>query len=163
MRAFVLVTPFLAALTLAACEDQATVGAGPPAGGSSGAEEPAPAPASNTLGGVDLEGDVSVTGTEPFWGIRFTDGSVSYSGVDRPEQIAPRTAPVIQGAMATWTLTTDAGNEVIVTLSETECSDGMSDRTYPLSATVVIGEETLIGCAASTEWMMSTGEDGEPQ
>lgn len=162
MRAFVLVTPFLAALTLAACEQQPTVDAGPPTPGapSDGGD---PAPASNMLGGVDLDGDVSVTGTEPFWGIQFTDGSVSYSGVDRPEQIAPRTAPVIQGAMATWTLTTDAGNELVVTLSETECSDGMSDRTYPLNAQVVIGEETLIGCAASTEWMMSTGEDGQPQ
>lgn len=162
MRAFVLLTPVLAAFSLAACEDQTTVEAGPPA-----AEAPygegETAPASTTLGGVDLEGDVSLVGTEPFWGVQFTTGAVSYSGVDRPEQTAARPEPVIQGTVATWTMTTDAGNELVVTLMETECSDGMSDRTYPLTAQVVIGEETLNGCAASTAWMQSTGEDGAPQ
>ena len=162
MRAFVLLTPVLAALSLTACEEQVTVDAGPPA-----AEAPdgdaEPAPASTTLGGVDLDGDVSLVGTEPFWGVQFTPGSVSYSGLDRPEQTAPRPEPVVQGTIATWTMTTDAGNELVVTLTETECSDGMSDRTYPLTAQVVIGEETLNGCGASTAWMQSTGEDGEAQ
>lgn len=162
MRAFVLVTPFLAALALAACEEQPTVDAGAPAPEAPG-DGGDPAPASNTLGGVDLDGDISVTGTEPFWSVVFTDGGVSYSGLDRPEQIAPRPEPVIQGTVASWTMTTDAGNELVVTFTETECSDGMSDRTYPLTAQVVIAEETLNGCAASTEWFQNTGEDGEPQ
>jgi uncharacterized membrane protein len=162
MRVLLLVPPLLAALSLAACEDQPTVDAGPPA-----AEAPEgegdPAPASTTLGGVDLDGDVSLIGTEPFWGVQFTSGSVSYSGVDRPELTAVRPAPVIQGTIATWTMTTSDGTDLVVTLAETECSDGMSDRTYPLTAQVVIADETLNGCGASTAWMQSTGEDGEPE
>ena len=49
------------------------------------------------------------------------------------------------------------------TLIATECSDGMSDRIYPLTARVVIGEETLQGCAASTAAIMGAGESGPVQ
>jgi uncharacterized membrane protein len=36
----------------------------------------------------------------------------------------------------------------------------MSDRLYPLTARVRIGEETLTGCAASVAAIMSAGESG---
>ena len=159
MRVIATLVPALAALSLAACEEQTTVEAGAPPPG----EPSEPATPAMSLGGVDLDGDISLVGTEPFWGVQFTTGRVAYSGVDRPEQTAERPEPAIQGTVATWTMTTDAGNPLVVTVMETECSDGMSDRTYPLTAQVVIGEETLNGCGASTAWMQSTGEDGQPR
>ena len=157
MRLFALLTPALAALSLTACEEQTTIETGPPA---AGAETPEP---TMSLGGVDIAGDVRLTGTEPFWGIDLTGTEMVYGGVDRPEQRAPRPEPVIQGTMATWTTETSEGNPLVVNLMETECSDGMSDRTYPLTARVEIGGEVLSGCAASTEWFMRTGEDGRPR
>ena len=36
----------------------------------------------------------------------------------------------------------------------------MSDRTYPLTARVEIGADTLTGCAASVSAIMSAGESG---
>ena len=36
----------------------------------------------------------------------------------------------------------------------------MSDRTYPLTAMVKVGDVELTGCAASASAIMSTGESG---
>ena len=103
---------------------------------------------------------IAALGTEPFWAVELTGSELIYSGADRPEQRAPQGAPVLQGTMAVWEATTTAGTPLSVTLTATECSDGMSDRTYPLTAVVKVGEETLTGCAATTAAIMSTGESG---
>lgn len=137
-------------LTMAACSEPAA----PPAA------EPPAEPVAVTLGGVDLNQPVRLLGTEPFWGVDMTATEFAYSGVDRPEQRAPRPQTNIQGTTVTWTTTTEAGVPLVVTLMETECSDGMSDRTYPLVARVEVGTETLNGCAAQTSAIMSAGESG---
>lgn len=121
--------------------------------------EPTPEPAS-TLAGVDLSRPVRLLGTEPFWGIDLTGTEIVYSGADRPEQRGPQPKPTIQGTVATFETTTTAGSAIAITLTATECSDGMSDRTYPLTALVEVGGETLMGCAASTSAIMSVGESG---
>ena len=43
---------------------------------------------------------------------------------------------------------TNLNKALNVVLIATECSDGMSDRTYPLTAKVEIGDDELTGCAA---------------
>ncbi|NBB51302.1 hypothetical protein GVN24_23750 [Rhizobium sp. CRIBSB] len=112
--------------------------------------EPGPAAPAIILGGVDLGQPVRVSGTEPFWGIDIAGGTVTYSGVDRPIQTAPNPGPVVQGTMAVITTTTTQNNALVITLIDTDCSDGMSDRVYPLTARIEIGDETLQGCAIST-------------
>ena len=124
---------------------------------SSSPAQPEPAP---MVGGVDLGQPIRALGTEPFWSVEFTGTEMVYTGVDRPEQRAPQPDPVVQGAAATWEAETATGTPISVMLAATECSDGMSDRTYPLSAIVRIGEETLTGCAATVTAIMSTGESG---
>lgn len=147
MRPFVLAA---AVLSLAACSGEPET-----------ATEPAPAPEpAPVLGGVDLSRPVRLLGTEPFWGIDLTGTEIVYSGADRPEQRGPQPQPTIQGTVATLETTTTAGTDIAITLTATECSDGMSDRTYPLTALVKVGEETLMGCAASTAAIMSVGESG---
>ena len=144
--------PVLAALSvlaLAACSPEAE------APGPAAAPEPAP-----MLAGVDLSRPVRALGTEPFWGVELTGTELVYAGADRPEQRAPQPRPLIQGTTATFETETSAGNPISVMLAATECSDGMSDRTYPLSAVVRIGDETLTGCAASVAAIMTTGESG---
>lgn len=137
----------LSVLALSACSQEAEVPAPAP--------EPAP-----VLAGVDLTEPVRALGAEPFWGVDLTGTELVYSGADRPEQRAPRPRPVIQGTTATFDAVTASGNPISVMLAATECSDGMSDRTYPLSAIVRIGDETLTGCAASVAAIMSSGESG---
>lgn len=140
----------LPALALAACSQE-----GEP--DSAAATPAAPPP---VLGGVNLGQPIRALGTEPFWGVDLTGRELVYAGVDRPEQRAPQPEPVVQGTTATYEATTGAGQTIRVMLAATECSDGMSDRTYPLSAIVKIGDETLTGCAASTAAIMSAGESG---
>ena len=125
------------------------------------APQPAPAPEQPpVLAGVDLSRPVRALGTEPFWGVDLTGTELVYAGADRPEQRAPQPRPLIQGTTATYEAVTSAGTSISVMLAATECSDGMSDRTYPLSAVVRLGDETLTGCAASVAAIMTTGESG---
>jgi len=138
-----------AILALAACS---------PADGP--AAPPAPPESAPMLGGVDLGQPIRALGTEPFWNVELTGSEMIYSGVDRPEQRAPQPGSVVQGTTATWEAETAAGTTISVMLAATECSDGMSDRTYPLSAIVRIGDEVLTGCAATVAAIMSAGESG---
>lgn len=139
----------LAVLALAACSpaDQPDLPDAP--------SEPAP-----VLGGVDLAKPVRALGTEPFWSVELTGTEMVYTSPEPPEQRAPQPNPVVQGTTATWEAETAAGTALNVTLVATECSDGMSDRTYPLTAMVKIGDLELTGCAASSAAVMSTGESG---
>jgi uncharacterized membrane protein len=139
----------LAVLALAAC---------------SPAEEPAPPPAppepAPVLGGVDLARPVRALGTEPFWSVELTGTEMVYTGADVAEQRAPQPRPVVQGTTATYSAKTADGTALSVTLVTTECSDGMSDRTYPLTAMVKVGARELTGCAASAAAILSPGESG---
>lgn len=148
MRAFVIAA--FAALAVAACS--------PPAE-TPGTSEPPPGPAP-VLAGVDLTRPLRVGGNEPFWAVEMTGPEMIYSGVDRPEQKAPQGEPRMQGTMAVWEATTTAGNPLKVTLTATDCSDGMSDRVYPLTAMVEIGGELLMGCASTATAHLAAGESG---
>jgi uncharacterized membrane protein len=86
-----------------------------------------------------------------------------FQGVDKPREVAPRGEVDLVGTMAVFTGTTDKGRALTVTLIDTDCSDGMSDRLYPLTARVEIGEDTLQGCAANTAAIMSAPESGPVQ
>jgi uncharacterized membrane protein len=140
----------LAALVVSACSPDIEKPAGRTA-------ETGPAP---VLAGVDLARPVRVLGNEPFWAVEMTGADLVYSGPDRPEQRAPQPAPALQGTVATWEATTSIGTSLKITLTATDCSDGMSDRTYPLSAIVKVGDETLTGCAASVAALATAGESG---
>ena len=123
--------------------------------------QPAPAPeAAAVLAGVDLARPVRVLGTEPFWGIDITHDALVYTRVDQAEQRAPNRGVTVQGTVATFTTTTNLNEPLNVALMATECSDGMSDRTYPLTARVEIGDQTLNGCAASVSALASAPESG---
>lgn len=149
MRALALLAPLA---LLAACSQ-----------GDDTAPAPEPAEPEVVLGGVDLNEPLRALGTEPFWAVTIDEAGLVYSGVDRPEQRAPNEGPQVAGTTAMWNSQTNQGQSLSVTLIETACSDGMSDRTYPLTARVQIGEEVLNGCAASVDFLMNTDERGEPR
>lgn len=124
------------------------------------AEKAPAATEARTLAGVDLDQPLRVLGTEPFWAVEITPAGLTYSGVDRAEQKAANPGPVLQGTVAVWTTETEAKAPLVVTLTATDCSDGMSDRTYPLTAKVEIGGESLTGCAAASAAIEKAGESG---
>lgn len=114
------------------------------------------------LAGVDLTQPVSVLGNEPFWGLAIADGKVAYSDPEVPTGGPNGTigAPEMLGNVAIWRSTLSDQSPLVITLTGTDCSDGMSDRTYPLAAKVELGERVLNGCAASTAAIAAAGESG---
>lgn len=136
-----------ALLSLAACDAQPEVAAGPPA--------PAPTPTPATLGEVDLTQPLRVLGTEPFWGVDIQTDALVLTGVDIPQQRFETDGPEVMGTTAVWRGADGQGRALSVTLIATECSDGMSDRLYPLTARVVTPDRELAGCADLTSRIMS--------
>jgi uncharacterized membrane protein len=85
------------------------------------------------------------TGTEPFWGGEVSRGTLRYStpeDQDGTEIAVERFAG--RGGIAFSGQLDAAPFEMMVT--PLECSDGMSDRTYPFTVTLQIGEEVRNGC-----------------
>lgn len=139
----------LPALVLAACSQPQ----------SAPKSEPQPPP-TRTLGGVDLTEPVRALGTEPGWVLNLNATEMVFEGMDRTMQQARRPEPLVHGTTATYTTATNTGYPMVLTLIATDCSDGMSDRTYPLVARLELGPETLTGCAASTAAITTAGESG---
>jgi uncharacterized membrane protein len=88
-------------------------------------------------------------GTEPFWAARIEGRCVTYS---HPEDQAgtrvwTRYAPGTGGG-GTWTGSLDGRPFALTVRPQAGCSDGMSDRVYPLAATLTVGGEQRTGCAA---------------
>jgi len=119
---------------------------------------PAEAPAPVVLGGVDLNAPLRALGTEPFWGVDISPDGLVYSAVDSEGMRADNPGPTIQGTTAVFASATEDGTALVVTLIATECSDGMSDRIYPLTARVELGGQTLNGCAADFAFL-----NGDPR
>jgi uncharacterized membrane protein len=85
------------------------------------------------------------TGTEPFWGGEVMGRTLRYStpeDQDGSELAVERFAG--RGGLSFSGQLDAAPFEMMVT--PLECSDGMSDRTYPFTVTLKIGEETRNGC-----------------
>lgn len=109
-------------------------------------------PKVTTLGGVDLTQRLSVVGTEPFWALTLTDESLVLERPDFEDETYPRHAfekndPTKEGEARAELIT----NEISLTLTARKCSDGMSDRVYPLTAELTKGDELLKGCALTTD------------
>jgi uncharacterized membrane protein len=101
--------------------------------------------------GIAPDAAISLNGTEPFWAIEIAPGEgAGYTArYSTPEDVEGRS----------FVLERFAGNNglgfsgkldgapVQIAITPGECSDGMSDRTYPFTATVALGDESLFGCA----------------
>jgi uncharacterized membrane protein len=97
------------------------------------------------------------TGTEPFWGGQVTAGTLTYS---TPENIDGTGMPVERFAGRnglSFSGTLD-GATFVMAVTPGECSDGMSDRTYPFTVTLEVGPEQRQGCAW-TEAQSFTGSE----
>lgn len=125
----------MAALLVCACQ---------PHGGS--ASVPGDASDHAPFAGIAPEDTIHFTGTEPFWGGKASGEALTYSTPDNPQgtSIAVKRFAGRGGLSLSGSLD---GRQFDLTITTGECSDGMSDRTYPFVATLKIGEENRNGCA----------------
>ena len=134
-----------------------------PACQSGGSDAPAAAEATETE--ATVPGDTSETapyaeiaedevlrflGNEPFWGGEVSGKTLTYKTpedqdgtVIAVERFAGRGGIAFSGLIE--------GEDFEMTVTPLECSDGMSDRTYPFTVTLEIGEDRRNGCAWSEQ------------
>lgn len=88
---------------------------------------------------------IRFTGTEPFWGGDVQGGTLLYR---TPEDQDGRAIEVTRfagrGGLSYSGML--EGQSFDMTVTPGECSDGMSDRTYPFTVTLNIGNELRQGC-----------------
>jgi uncharacterized membrane protein len=107
--------------------------------------EPASAPAEAPRPDVPPAylGDLDARGTEPFWALKIRKSGLALERPGAASLSAPNPGPVMEGIVAVW-----KSGPLGVRLRRGACSDGMSDRDYPMFAEVRAGGVTLKGCAA---------------
>ena len=111
----------------------------------SGSTEPMSGP-TDAFDAISSDETVFLTGTEPFWGVEIAGNKARYT---TPENIDGVSFAVdrFAGNNGLGFTGTIEGVSFDLTVTPGECSDGMSDRTYPYTATLLIGGETRNGCA----------------
>lgn len=138
----------LIALALGAC--------GQPRDTPAKSQAPADAPANAAPEpAVDLSVPIRALGNEPFWAVEVGKDTLVLTRPDhrpmtvrRPNTAAVTTPRVMFGDLAAFSLLLEVG----------ECSDGMSDRRYPYKADLIVGGETLHGCAAPVSALTPEGK-----
>ena len=146
-----------APLALAAC-NQGPAPVDQPDGAATTAASPAPAASATTQGvpgdtsdmqaydGIRADEKVQFTGTEPFWGGSVSGATLTYSTPENPDGSPIAVARFAGRGGVSWSGTwQDQPFRLAVT--EGSCSDGMSDRTYPFTATLQVLGEQRQGCA----------------
>lgn len=95
--------------------------------------------------GIGPEEIIHFTGTEPFWGGQTAGSELIYKTPDNidGQVIAIERFAGNHGLGLSGTLD---GAAFDMTVTPAACSDGMSDRTYPLTVTLSIGNEVREGC-----------------
>ncbi|MFW2348882.1 COG3650 family protein [Qipengyuania sp.] len=104
------------------------------------------ASATASYDGIAAGETVHYTGTEPFWGGAAAGGMATYETPDNPggsefpvERFSGNNGIGFSGRLK--------GASFDMTITPGACSDGMSDRTYPYTATLMLGGEQRLGCA----------------
>lgn len=91
---------------------------------------------------------IKAIGTEPFWGARVEGRCVTYSTPEDQDgtRIWTRYDPGADGGV--WVGALDGQPFKLVTRHRPDCSDGMSDRRYPMEAILTVRGEERRGCAS---------------
>lgn len=96
--------------------------------------------------GIAVEETIYLTGTEPFWGGEISGSKAEYSTPEYQDGVTFDVERFSGNNGLAFTGQIDGGNfDLMVTPAN--CSDGMSDRSYPFTATLKVGDEQRNGCA----------------
>ncbi|WP_315790116.1 hypothetical protein [Fischerella sp. JS2] len=91
-------------------------------------------------------------GTEPFWSVTVSKkNGIVYSTPENRKLTFPYVTPLQASGrpadlLRVYRLRGKTNNTLIIK-KEDACSDGMSDKQYPYSATLILGNTVLEGCA----------------
>jgi uncharacterized membrane protein len=90
---------------------------------------------------------VRAVGTEPFWGARVEGRCVTYSNTEdqKDSRVWTRFTPAPGGG--TWSGSLGGRRFELKIRPKRGCSDGMSEKSYPLGADLMVGGEHRSGCA----------------
>ena len=120
-----------------------------PASAAGKAADPTSASACRTQDGKEIAANrLKAIGTEPFWAIATDGRCVTYSTPEN--QAGTRIWTAFSGSRESgqWAGFLGKDRFVLLTRPDPGCSDGMSDRSYPIAVTLTIGSEERRGCAA---------------
>ncbi|HVI31570.1 hypothetical protein [Phenylobacterium sp.] len=134
------------ALLLAACQPQDPDGtpAPPPADAPAAAAAAPPAQPGLVM---DLSQPLLARGNEPFWAVRIDGTTLTLMQPGVPEVAYTAPGAQVTPGKAVWQARTADGQELAVTIYSSECSDGMSDMRYSMSAEATFAGRTVTGCA----------------
>jgi uncharacterized membrane protein len=107
-----------------------------------------PKPAVQAPAPTGAEPPLHALGTEPFWSADLRDGQLSLTRPDHPAVVGPAKVIATGRDQAVWEARTADGRTLRLSMTAGECSDGMSDRRYPLKVEVELGAERLKGCGS---------------
>ncbi|MGX7953147.1 COG3650 family protein [Tsuneonella sp. HG249] len=142
---------------LAACGSEQAVESDPAQAGSSAPSEQGASPGPQKLeeeeagyetafAGIAPDETVKFVGTEPFWGGQVKGTALTYSHPDNPDGTDFAVSRFAGRGGVSWTGIYE-GARFVLAVTPGECSDGMSDRTYPFVATLEVTGEQRSGCA----------------
>ncbi len=106
----------------------------------------------------DASGNYRAIGTEPFWDLNigrdlvFTDRGNDFA-------VTEPTPPPARGVAGERY----AGRRLNVTIVRSRCSDGMSERVYPDTVTLMVDGRLYRGCGAPSAFFSRIGENGLPR
>ena len=110
------------------------------------AEEGAGSAPAETYNGIAAEETIYFTGTEPFWGGEIAGGKALYTTPENQDGSRFEVQRFAGNNGLSFTGSMD-GRAFDLMVTPGDCSDNMSDRSYPFVATLEIGGEQLSGCA----------------
>lgn len=104
-------------------------------------------------GGSALSDDLNLVGTEPFWAMQI-DKELKTAKFSRPGSSDidvgyPAETKTKEGAIVLTSSSPEG--DVVMTLTEAKCQDGMSDREYPWDASLQFKGQTYKGCAGAPQ------------
>jgi uncharacterized membrane protein len=137
----------LARLFAGACDERLSV----PSPAPGGAAKPAPGPGgpcSVQDGKALAVAPLRAVGTEPFWAAQIQGRCVTYSHPEDQKGTRVWTRFTAAPGGGTWSGTLGGKPFELRIRPQRGCSDGMSDRRYPLAVELRVGAERRSGCAA---------------
>lgn len=103
---------------------------------------------------IDESATISLLGTEPFWSLDIAPQEDAYEArYSTPDNIDGTAFAVTRfaGNNGLGFSGELGGQPVQASITPGQCSDAMSDRTYPYVATLAIDGTTLLGCAYTSD------------
>lgn len=90
---------------------------------------------------------VRALGNEPFWAVTVTPSEIHFEAPDLAPVTFPPTAPRLQADGRVYETEGAGGGRMRLELREADCSDGMSDAYYALTASLRLDGRSFEGCA----------------